>query len=54
MMNPGAYLEELLDHLEEEAVRLPRPWGYLLIFAISGLLWIPIGIVMLKLAKWLA
>lgn len=53
-MNPVVKLEELLDHLEEEAVRLPRPVGYLLIFIITGLLWIPIGIVMLKLAAWLA
>jgi len=53
MINPMYHLEEFLDHLEEETSRLPRPWAYLLIFVVAGLLWLPIGIVMLKSNDWL-
>ena len=53
MINPMYYLEEFLDHIEEETSRLPRPWAYLLIFVVAGLLWIPVGMAMLKLNEWL-
>jgi len=53
MIRLGVHLEEFLDHLEEEATRLPRPWAYLLIFLLSGLLWSAIGIAMIKVSNWL-
>jgi hypothetical protein len=54
MISPFIHLEELLDTWEEEAARLPRPWAYLLIFLISGVLWSAIAFITINLLKWLA
>jgi hypothetical protein len=44
-------LEDFLQHLEEEAGRLPRSLAYPLILLITIAIWLPIGIVLLALIK---